>query len=71
MDCPETKTTYRIALVAYTNVVEDLMKFELLVIRCLLALVEAIGKKSLNDVEDELIEYKRNLKQQQSFEDTH
>jgi len=53
------------------------MKFELLVIRCLLILIEVIGSrehfyhKMLNQVENELLDYERNLKQQRLFEETH
>lgn len=45
--------------------------FELLAIRCLLQLIEIVGNKALNNIEDELMAYERNSKQQKLFEDSH
>jgi len=55
------------------------MKFELLVIRCLLNIVKVLyqldfgndARYNLYDMEQELRSFKRDLKQQQPFEETH
>ena len=55
------------------------MKFELLVIRCLLTIIKVLyritfsddARYSLYDMEQELRRFKRDLIQRQSFEETH